>query len=291
MGEMLKQGHVRKNWKRRFFALNISDRAVCYYVDKSMAKKKGEFSVAYATIDPVEVSSKRASDSDNALRVTTAKGGKKFVLECSNTAERDEWVRILRETAKGDTRESFAPPTSGDSSVLSQQANGVVFIDAFLAEETQGQVPNVRVKSASFANTAEMSAALAAEADANLPNERIAKTGFLAKKGQVNHQWKERWFSLSDAPETKSIQYFKTAGGIDFKGEIPLDARHTLVKEHSTKERLHCFCVSTVKPDSGTTKTVFLSCETKEDVDEWMDAIRRALTTSALEERQKVVSV
>ncbi len=122
MGEMLKQGHVRKNWKRRFFALNISDRAVRYYVDKSMAKKKGEFSVAYATIDPVEVSSKRASDSDNALRVTTAKGGKKFVLECSNTAERDEWVRILRETAKGDTRESFAPPTSGDGSVRNDSA-------------------------------------------------------------------------------------------------------------------------------------------------------------------------
>jgi PH domain len=89
-------------------------------------------------------------------------------------------------------------------------------------------------------------------------------------------QWKQRWFTLSDEPGTMTILYYKHGGGVDLKGEILLDARHTSVREHSTKDRLHCFCIETLI-QNGSTKTIYLSCDTSVDVDEWMDAIRLAL--------------
>jgi PH domain len=101
VGEMLKQGHVRKSWKRRFFALDVGGKLCTYYMDKTMSKKKGDFSLEDASVEPLVSAPGRRENVDNSLRVRT-KAGKDFLLECVTHEERDEWLRCFRACAGAD---------------------------------------------------------------------------------------------------------------------------------------------------------------------------------------------
>jgi hypothetical protein len=86
------------------------------------------------------------------------------------------------------------------------------------------------------------------------------------------------------APATDTIRYYKHAGGLDLKGEIVLDARHTEVTEQPSGSYPYAFAIATVTRD-GSHKRILLNADTSGERDGWLDAIKRALASSVQEER------
>lgn len=92
-GYMLKQGHVVKNWKNRFFVL---EEGMLTYYESSTANapygvnKKGEMSLRDVTV----------SDSKTFVTLSSrGKNGADLVLEIKYPNEREEWIAAIRQHA------------------------------------------------------------------------------------------------------------------------------------------------------------------------------------------------
>jgi len=88
-GFLSKKGHVVKNWKVRYFLIKSGE--VYYYLDSSMTKLQGHFSLLNATL---EIEGAPLEDKKYCFTVTT-KQNKKFVLCASTDGERQEWVNAM----------------------------------------------------------------------------------------------------------------------------------------------------------------------------------------------------
>ena len=44
-GYLIKEGHIRKNWKRRFFSMDKKTGIITYYLDHTKEKVKGKFRI------------------------------------------------------------------------------------------------------------------------------------------------------------------------------------------------------------------------------------------------------
>jgi hypothetical protein len=84
-GYLTKQGHVMKNWRRRYFVL--TSKAFSYYVDESMKRHKGSVNIINAQIADSDIKSNCFAIADGS--------GKKFFVQAENDKEKSEWYAIL----------------------------------------------------------------------------------------------------------------------------------------------------------------------------------------------------
>ncbi|XP_078488339.1 pleckstrin-2 [Ciona intestinalis] len=106
-------------------------------------------------------------------------------------------------------------------------------------------------------------------------NGQIFMEGFLTKRGHVRHNWKTRWFKLSD----NSLRYYKNQKHTVPNGRIALEnstlAKENVLGEGSTSEELkreHVFKVTT-----ATGVEYPMQAPTKVEFDIWTDVIQNVI--------------
>jgi hypothetical protein len=97
-GWLRKQGHVKRNWKRRYFTLNEakSEEPSClleYYTDDSLYTKKGAYTITAA-------SSCNILDGDKlfVLQAKGANGANLLVMEAESNDDRELWFDMIDRT-------------------------------------------------------------------------------------------------------------------------------------------------------------------------------------------------
>lgn len=93
-GFMVKKGHVRHNWKSRWFLL-FTDK-LCYYKSKGDLIPKGSIMLkGSSVISPDPEYTKKES----VFRLIEIKGTE-YLIQCSDEAQREEWVKAITSTIR-----------------------------------------------------------------------------------------------------------------------------------------------------------------------------------------------
>jgi hypothetical protein len=99
-GWLTKEGHIRKNWNRRYFVLEgsrLTD-AVQYYQDETLSKKKGEIPLTQCSI--VDTFEGKGQQQYCFEITTTKKNGNnaekiKYYLCAENELEKNRWITAI----------------------------------------------------------------------------------------------------------------------------------------------------------------------------------------------------
>ena len=147
----------------------------------------------------------------------------------------------------------------------------------------------------------------AAELDAEDEGERevlVARTGWLHKKGGNRlTAWRKRWFVLSE--QRCSLCYFESGvnaviGKDSMKGEVPLEGatvdtapelNRIIQGKGGTRKTRTTWCFKVTPAPPNHTRTYLLQAESRQDMEDWMDAIAVvSLKTDALDNEAAVAS-
>ena len=94
-GYLQKKGHVRRNWTRRYFQLDVKKGLLTYYKPSgllSSEKPKGCIAVAGLTV--------RRAPTFCEFVLVEQRTGRSYALLAESELEFDEWVAALEATAK-----------------------------------------------------------------------------------------------------------------------------------------------------------------------------------------------
>jgi len=91
-GYLNKQGHVVKNWNVRYFAIKGTD--VLYYIDGTLNKLKGKFSIFNATVEPTAVEGR-----ENCFLIKAP--NKSYILSAASIQEKQDWIAAISFIATG----------------------------------------------------------------------------------------------------------------------------------------------------------------------------------------------
>ena len=100
MGRFDKKGHVFKNWRTRYFSLNMKSKCLVYYADMDMTVSKGKYDItnnsAVEKLDDVE-------SYENVLSLKAVSNGKESILimSASSAEARDLWFEAFSECICG----------------------------------------------------------------------------------------------------------------------------------------------------------------------------------------------
>ncbi|XP_072033727.1 pleckstrin homology domain-containing family A member 1-like [Amphiura filiformis] len=162
-GFCVKQGGVRKNWKRRFFVLN--DDGFSYYkgeMDKLPLRTILKKDIASCKVSDIPLSTQR----DNLFEVTTAT--RTFYVQADSPEEMKEWVTKIRTLVGAGGHRSSLPP---DQSTTGHRSSSL-----FKKEEGSNKVRSEQNRRASSPRSS------------SGPNRLSSKQGSHSKQGSQRHQ-------------------------------------------------------------------------------------------------------
>lgn len=96
-GKLLKRGHIRKNWKERFFVLISNEKTLKYYSDSNMMKLKGEVKLFSPNETIVElISDINFENNKNVFSIRNSN----YILyvSASSALFAEYWIRAIQET-------------------------------------------------------------------------------------------------------------------------------------------------------------------------------------------------
>lgn len=89
-GWLTKRGGVRKNWKRRWFALRPAEQTLCYYKGLGEQEAHGSINIR----DCVSCSkAEEQTQKENSFLLNA--GERTYFFVCDTKEERTEWVQVL----------------------------------------------------------------------------------------------------------------------------------------------------------------------------------------------------
>ena len=102
-GWLEKEGHIVKNWKKRFFILEMKTRVLRYYRNADLSYMAGEYHIDSKSIVTTE-DDRPKLHIFNVISLKAMKIGEKetILFMCANTLEeRDRWLGALQEAISG----------------------------------------------------------------------------------------------------------------------------------------------------------------------------------------------
>ena len=99
-GELYKEGHIMKNWKSRWFILDIDKQVLSYYEDRTLKEHKGDLHLGHHCTIAEE------PDRGGRVFVLSVTGLRKnhhqvTYLSCGSSHDRSQWRSALEEVAFG----------------------------------------------------------------------------------------------------------------------------------------------------------------------------------------------
>ncbi|XP_070579564.1 uncharacterized protein [Ptychodera flava] len=129
----------------------------------------------------------------------------------------------------------------------------------------------------------------------------LIKQGWCVKESGTKvfgrHNWKRRWFVLTQNGDVVSLAYYENETkpenkDVRLKGTVPLTNKYiTTYLDDSVKKKPFCFALGPMVED-GITRTYYISCESEDDRLEWMEVLNSSLQgapPSRTEERRRSV--
>lgn len=92
-GELLKQGHVVKNWKKRWF--RVQNDMLFYF-----SRRTDERPVGVVPLRLCHVTETTKTGKPFSIELTARKIGKTYLIQATNKAEAEEWIRALEKGAE-----------------------------------------------------------------------------------------------------------------------------------------------------------------------------------------------
>jgi hypothetical protein len=226
-GMLMKQGHLVKNWKNRYFVLEKG--VLTYYDNSTMKDKKGDLSLKNTQLI-VDNTLVRIESREGA----NVKGHTELVLDIKFENERLDWMKAFNDHVKYYWKGERFEET-------------VVIVDQ-LASVAEGKEP---AETAAAATTVSSSTPTAAAAEAEVvtvvppastptpltTEEAVTtaasvppakKTGMIFKQGHMVKNWKNRFFVLDQG----ILTYYENNSMKDKKGDMNL--KNTKVIEEGT---------------------------------------------------------
>lgn len=99
---MDKKGHIIKNWRKRYFSLDMEKKTLNYYADEERSIFKGTYSVSPSST--VVISESELEGFAYAFTLTALKNGSSqstLVMATETSEDRERWVSALSECAEG----------------------------------------------------------------------------------------------------------------------------------------------------------------------------------------------
>eukprot|EP01137_Pigoraptor_chileana_P009819 Opistho-2@58629 len=284
-GFMVKKGHLRHNWKKRWFVLRGHN--LFYFRQTKDTNTRGNIYLVGATVTRI-----RHRQKPYVFRIQTS-NGVDFMFHASSESELEDWIVAVEKATHidGNLIKPYVGPGM-DGSVDSADAGGACNLDeddeceaseisrnSFLEMAFGNDDDDITGEGDGCFDDDEEVEAMPSEATAEaLPDasddesvsgvKQTASTmpcilsGFLVKKGRRRlHNWKMRWFVLGD----RSLSYFKTSLDASPLANVALvDCFVEEVQHH----RQFVFAVSL--PDAS---QLMLQAATSEELSQWIDAI------------------
>eukprot|EP00736_Rhodelphis_marinus_P010304 Rmarinus@m.2661 len=105
-GYLLKEGHLKKNWKKRWFVVSPSE--ITYYEDHTKKRLKGSVPLGTCTITPPKNERKEEHSfrisSNNIKGVGIYGEYPKYILAAETAEEKKEWFDLLTRLADTNRR-------------------------------------------------------------------------------------------------------------------------------------------------------------------------------------------
>jgi hypothetical protein len=158
-GLLVKRGHVRKNWNRRYFVLQLT--TLTYYEDKGLSKPKGGMMMNRNT-KLVNVRNADSPKNPRMFRVTCGVSGKEFEICADDERTKQSWMLAIQ---KALALTKIRNPLNRDELVLSiAQFGGSVY------GESEDILPEGRQSS----NTISIMQDMSEKVDENLKRNRTS---------------------------------------------------------------------------------------------------------------------
>jgi len=245
---------LEKEWKLRFFVINIKDQELIYFVDNTLSKEKGKLALINANI---EILNGEINGKSNCFVIKSKQ--KEITLTALVKNERSKWVGALDLASHG----VLSLTNAEVESIYDEEISNLEEMN-HVNQETKN------AKRMSSKNTI-------------ISVPMAACCGWVEKMKKDVHgktAWKRRWLVLSD-PKYSGVNflfYFESGanGGSNKKGEIALFPTSRVEKQFKGKKK-NVFVVSTKRDDKPTEFEI--ACSTFEECNIWVRSISNAIAS------------
>lgn len=249
-GWMEKKGAVGGSWKQRFFVL-LSTHELLYYDSDTAAKPKGVIDLRDATA--CRAAANADYNYEHAFEVLSPKRTWLFCPDDAQTMR--QWMADLH-------------PHLGASDGEAPQTRG------YATRRRSASMVGARTHEV-YAESGRTEPA-SAWVTVGLPRDGVLKSGWLAKRGEVNTAWKNRYFVLfaadSERQLPKVLRYYKSKSAFDAMqnaGHVPIDGSvEVSMGSALDADRPHSFEVTVPKK-----RSYVLAAPSATEAGEWVTAL------------------
>ncbi|CAG5136686.1 unnamed protein product [Candidula unifasciata] len=288
---------------RRYFILDQNNGKLVYYMDspanlpEAWKGPVGEINIH--NISKVSDGAKLRPKVKYCFTVTVA--GRLYFLQAEEDPDKWQWIEAINNASKITVPEKSIRQTTQEwhaadvnqEAYVTEIAGGVVCkmpvqsadveSDTASDDDESKSSSSGRLSPSSSLNrglssfTKDMSSSLDHSKASNLLS---IKKGFCVKQGAVRKNWKRRYFVLHQ----QGLSYFKSEQDKHPIRTLPiedlLEARQAAVGAHPNRDNL--FEVLTSK------RIFYIQCDTPEDMNSWIDAVRTSIRQRRLDERKSM---
>eukprot|EP00736_Rhodelphis_marinus_P002097 Rmarinus@m.16067 len=132
-GFLLKEGNVRKLWKRRWFVLDFRQKQLFYYLSRSAPKPRGIMTFEECAVQVLD----KSSSTPFSFRVSCRMKGKKYkcILSADSRQEMLDWISAVHEVAR--LSGTTAAISLSEGTKTSESAIATSFLSSFRAMWTK----------------------------------------------------------------------------------------------------------------------------------------------------------
>jgi len=305
-GFLSKLGHVRKNWKVRYFVIKYDEAR--YYKDE---KLKGKLSLKTCKVEDLPNGS---HGKDNTFLVKQEKN-KSFILSAASPKEKNQWMKAFTFVAN---QLAIASPRISEIDLSNPSTNQSVNRNSKPVEEKvptlskqeskekieqspknisekkeettpiETNEPKMNSSSSYQSENKESKLRKTLDEDPIFNINRIEKSGWLEKRDthhlEESSAWNKRKFLvLEKGKMVEKIRCFSNEDKTLEKGSIFI--KRSLINKIGLQKARACFLLHATS-SKGKKKEYYFGASSEQDCNEWMEAISAAVRALEMEESQ-----